>query len=31
LVWATVVLTLWSAWPYVRRTGLLWSDGKGSE
>lgn len=31
LVWATVVLTLWSAWPYVRRTGLLWSDGKGSK
>jgi CDP-diacylglycerol--glycerol-3-phosphate 3-phosphatidyltransferase len=28
LVWATVVVTLWSAWPYVRRTGLLWSDGK---
>jgi CDP-diacylglycerol--glycerol-3-phosphate 3-phosphatidyltransferase len=26
LVWATVVVTLWSAWPYVRRTGMLWSD-----
>jgi CDP-diacylglycerol--glycerol-3-phosphate 3-phosphatidyltransferase len=30
LVWSTVVVTLWSAWPYVRRTGMLWSDGKGS-